>query len=364
MSIVFQFVETHSKANANNIAAGQQTVRVFLFVNEMENHSTILTNLASQVTDANPIELQNIVKNALNVCESCNKTSAVFTNTAKSATDAFSSLVEKFSPETGETIKNACANYLDKISSVKRATMIEEQLKQYLEKEAMNQDKILEQISQQKKHISESIQSARKFASYCNFVTALFNFGMAIMTLKATCDLIQNHEQLMKEEKVRLNKCATDLDSCRQQTDELMESLKSIDKENFNISNPLIQRLYDLSDSVRDIQIVLLEVKVKLSTAANEIRVQKSQHVVGAWAGGIGALISTVASVGQIANIWNVGGIGLNVVASAVHGIGVHKCRNDIESLKDLTECADSLIHNANECIKSINSAKKNRSNQ
>lgn len=359
MANALQALQTHSKANANNMVAAQQTIRVFLFVNEMENHARTLSDLGSQVTDANPTELEKIVRSAFDVCRICNKTSTVFSSTAKSATDALGSLVEKFSPETGEVLKEMCTNYIDKISGAQQAAAVEEQLKQYLEKEAMNQDKILEQIHQQSVHISESIKSARKFASYCNFATALLNFVMAIMTLKATCDLIQEHEKLMKEEKIQLMKCRDDLDDCRQQTDELMESLKAVDRENLNISNPLIQRLYDLSDSVREIQIVLLEVKSKLNTAAAEIRLQKSQHSVGVWAGGIGALISTVASVGQIANIWNIGGIGLNVVGSVAHGVGMQKCQNDIESLQRLTEFTDSLIQNANESIRLINLKKK-----
>jgi uncharacterized protein YoxC len=366
MDNALKVLQTHSKANTNNTLAAQQTIRVFIFANEMGNHSITLTNLASQVTHANPIELENIVKSTLDVCKSCNTTTTVFTNTAKSATDALGSLVEMFNAGTGEAIKNTCADYLDTISGVKRAEIVENQLKQYLEKEAMkamNQEKILEQIQQQNEYINQSVQSARKFASYCNFVTALLNFGMAIMTLKATCDLIQQHKELMDKEKAELKKCSSDLDNCRQQTEELMETLKSIDKQDLNISNPMFQRLYDLSDSVREIQVVLLEIKSKLNTAAAEIRVQKSLHVSGVWAGGIGALISTVASVGQIANIWNIGGIGLNILGSVAHGVGIHVCQKDIESLQDLTECTELLIHNANESIKLINSAKNDRSN-
>jgi hypothetical protein len=68
---------------------------------------------------------------------------------------------------------------------------------------------------------------------------------MAVSALKATYDLIKEHEKVMDEEKEKLKKCSSNLDNYHQQIEEIMESLKSIDLHSLNISHPLHQRLHD-----------------------------------------------------------------------------------------------------------------------
>lgn len=85
--------------------------------------------------------------------------------------------------------------------------------------------------------------------------------------------------------------------------------------------------------------------------------------MTGAFANGLGAVLSTVASVGQLANVWNLGAIGLNVVGSAISYIGIRKCNFDIQALQVLTKNTEQLIENAEESMKLIESARKQLSN-
>jgi hypothetical protein len=315
--------------------------------------------LANKVYVADSAELSTIFQKVTDVCENCNKTIKNFGETAKLATNKLGSFVENYDSTAGEAIKNTCANFIDQTTGTKECVNVQNQLKDYLAQEAVKKKEILQQINQQRVKINESIQSAYKFASYFNFITALFNFGMAIITLKGTCDLIKEHKKVIAEEKAKLEKCSRDLNNYHQQIEEIVKNLKSFNTQNLTISDSMLQSLYDVSDSVRDVQLDLEKIKSKLNIAITEVQSQKTQHISGAYAGGIGAAVCVVATIGQIANIWNVAGIVLSGFGSIAHGIGIRKCKSDINLLQNLNESTEILISNASESMKMIKSAKK-----
>ncbi|CAF4280042.1 unnamed protein product [Rotaria sp. Silwood2] len=358
MSAKCQEILIHTQVNSSNVIAGKQTIQVFVFSADMNNQCGALKSLAEQIKCANPAELKEVVEHTLDVCKKCNKTLTNFTGNAKVITDKVGSLLENFSPEVGKSFKDKCTNFLDQANCAKRAAAVENQLNNCLTQQALDRAEILKQIEQQKETINQSIQNAYKFASYCNFATALINFIIAIVTLQATCGLIEQHEKLISEAKAKLAQHGRDLNNYYQEAQKLIENLESIGKQELNISNPMYERLYELSDVVRDVQLDLEKIKSELGIATSKSQLQKNLHTSGAWAGGIGALISTVASVGQIANLWNIGGIILNLSGSIANTIGIHMCKKDLKSLQDLTEWTEILINNANESMKILKSIK------
>lgn len=353
-------VWAYFQANSGNLMNAKEMANAYNHVNNMLEHSIKLSNLADAIDIASPTDLKKIAEEAVNVCSNCTDKIRCFTDSMKTISNKLSEGVKLINNELGETMQTRCADYLDSISKAKEVSSLKEHLAECLAQENINQANMLEQIRQQNQQIRQSVQSAYEITSYFNFITAVFNFGMAANALMQTCEIVEQHKKMMEQEKKNLVDLSMRLGKSRQQVEEIINNLNSVNSLDFNIDNSMYIRLYEISNSVMQIQLELERIKGTLNFAIGQTQSQKVQHVTGAFANALGATLSTVAAVGQLGNIWNIGAVGLNVVGSAISYIGIRKCNSDIDALQVLAKSTEELIQNANDNMKLIKSAQKN----
>ncbi|CAF1206545.1 unnamed protein product [Adineta ricciae] len=343
--------QSYAAAIVLNTIAGVMTTE--LFCSRAYNNSQLefSNTLAQKFEHTSPVNLKAF-PNAMDKHGFCDKIQHSFKRIFGYVIDAVGSLLEVVNAETGKSFKDKWAGYIEEDSNTNQVVAMKGILEKYLKQEELKRREILRSVEQEKANIRRSILRAYKLQPYLISAITLINLIMTVITHKNTRNIFIQQRKVMNETKALLEQSASLLNDYYKEAKELMESLKSIDKQELDTSVRLSTRVPFMLHLLLHSQKKLERTKSQLELIASKLCSQKNVHTVGMYSTTICTLCNTATIRGQKASLWYMAGIALGLFMLTANGISIYKCKKDSELLLQSIKETEELIANADKSIK------------